>query len=131
MYTYYYTECIYAAVHSTQISCTSSYVGTAVPFVASLFERHRCAKVTAALAARLHAAGNAGEALQAARRGLRVPEGFRIFAQQKLRALRLVFVVAPYEADAQIAKLVADGIAAAALTEDGDLVAYGCQRVLL
>ncbi|KAI3429575.1 hypothetical protein D9Q98_005662 [Chlorella vulgaris] len=44
------------------------------------------------------------------------------------------FLVAPYEADGQLAYLSAlpesDGGVAAVITEDSDLVAYGCRRVL-
>jgi exonuclease-1 len=40
------------------------------------------------------------------------------------------FVVAPYEADAQCALLAASGLCSAVLTEDSDLLAHGCSRVL-
>lgn len=38
-------------------------------------------------------------------------------------------IVAPYEADAQIAYLLKNNLAYAVITEDSDLIAYGCQRV--
>jgi len=37
--------------------------------------------------------------------------------------------VAPYEADAQMAYLTLIGEAYAVITEDSDLLAYGCERV--
>ena len=40
------------------------------------------------------------------------------------------FVVAPYEADAQLADLSHRGVVDAVISEDSDLLAYGCPRVL-
>ncbi|XP_034148803.1 exonuclease 1 isoform X2 [Esox lucius] len=40
-------------------------------------------------------------------------------------------VVAPYEADAQLAFLNKAGIAQAVITEDSDLLAFGCKKVIL
>ncbi|XP_050988662.1 exonuclease 1 isoform X2 [Labeo rohita] len=40
-------------------------------------------------------------------------------------------VVAPYEADAQLAFLNKSGIAQAVITEDSDLLAFGCKKVIL
>ncbi|PPQ66528.1 hypothetical protein CVT26_009501 [Gymnopilus dilepis] len=47
-----------------------------------------------------------------------------------LRAESVPYVVAPYEADAQLAYLERSGIADAILTEDSDLLVFGCQNVL-
>ena len=41
----------------------------------------------------------------------------------------LAFVVAPYEADAQLAFLYREGIVDAVITEDSDLLPYGARRV--
>ncbi|MQL78899.1 hypothetical protein Taro_011350 [Colocasia esculenta] len=53
---------------------------------------------------------------------------------QILRAENVEFVVAPYEADAQLAYLsnieAQDGGISAVITEDSDLLAYGCQTVI-
>lgn len=38
-------------------------------------------------------------------------------------------LVAPYEADAQLAFLNKSGIAQAVITEDSDLLAFGCKKV--
>ncbi|KAL6101450.1 exo1 [Pungitius sinensis] len=40
-------------------------------------------------------------------------------------------VVAPYEADAQLAYLTRSGLAQAVITEDSDLLAFGCKKVIL
>ena len=41
------------------------------------------------------------------------------------------FVVAPYEADAQLAYLARIGLVDAVITEDSDLIAFGVREVLL
>jgi len=48
--------------------------------------------------------------------------------QCKLRGIQ--FIVAPYESDAQLAKLAHDGVVDVVISEDSDLLAYGCPRVL-
>jgi hypothetical protein len=48
----------------------------------------------------------------------------------RLRTAGIPFVVAPYEADAQLAVLGVSGEVDAVLTEDSDLLAYGTPRVL-
>lgn len=40
-------------------------------------------------------------------------------------------IVAPYEADAQLAYLTKAGLAQAVITEDSDLLAFGCKKVCL
>ena len=47
-----------------------------------------------------------------------------------LRLAQVQYIVAPYEADAQIAYLARSGMVDAVLTEDSDLLVYGCPRVL-
>jgi exonuclease 1 len=49
---------------------------------------------------------------------------------QELQRRGIQYVVAPYEADAQCAYLAHQGIVDAVLTEDSDLLAYGCPHVL-
>lgn len=48
----------------------------------------------------------------------------------ELRTRGIPCIVAPYEADPQLAFLVREGYAAAAISEDSDLIPYGCPRVL-
>ena len=44
---------------------------------------------------------------------------------------RVEVIVAPYEADAQLAYLVKEGLADFVITEDSDLLAFGVSQVLL
>eukprot|EP00962_Isochrysis_galbana_P017243 scaffold4961_cov114-Isochrysis_galbana.AAC.17 len=48
----------------------------------------------------------------------------------ELRARGIRYLVAPYEADPQLAFLVREGYAAAVVSDDSDLLPYGCARVL-
>ena len=48
---------------------------------------------------------------------------------QALRQKGIEFVVAPFEADAQIAFLCQKGYCDLAITEDSDLIAFGCDTV--
>lgn len=50
---------------------------------------------------------------------------------QALRAENVPYVVAPYEADAQMAYLEATGVVQAILTEDSDLLVFGAKTLLL
>ncbi|XP_053730995.1 exonuclease 1 isoform X1 [Synchiropus splendidus] len=47
------------------------------------------------------------------------------------RARGVDCIVAPYEADAQLAHLTKTGLAQAVITEDSDLLAFGCKKVIL
>lgn len=47
-----------------------------------------------------------------------------------LENLHVQYVVSPYEADAEIAYLCNEGIADIAITEDSDLLVYGCKSIL-
>jgi len=55
---------------------------------------------------------------------IQVPKGLVSMLLQVLRRERVEFVVAPYEADAQLVHLVKTRRAHAVLTEDSDLVTY-------
>ena len=48
-----------------------------------------------------------------------------------LKELSIEFIVAPYEADAQISYMVKNVIAFIAISEDSDLIAYGCPKILM
>ncbi|TFY56272.1 hypothetical protein EVJ58_g7740 [Rhodofomes roseus] len=55
-------------------------------------------------------------------------------AYQLIKALRaegIPYVVAPYEADAQLAYLERIGVVDGVITEDSDLLVFGCRKVLL
>ena len=47
-----------------------------------------------------------------------------------LRAQGIPYVVAPYEADAQLAYLEQEGLIDAIITKDSDLLVFGCKTVL-
>jgi exonuclease-1 len=47
----------------------------------------------------------------------------------ELQKAGVEFIVAPYEADAQLAYLARTGYIDGVLTEDSDLLAFGCTRV--
>ena len=49
----------------------------------------------------------------------------------ELRKMGLAYVKAPFEADAQLAYLAKTGIAQWVISEDADMLVYGCPRVLL
>ena len=48
---------------------------------------------------------------------------------QECRKKGVDCIVAPYEADAQLAYLMKTGIAQAIISEDSDLLVYGCKKV--
>lgn len=50
---------------------------------------------------------------------------------QAARARGVDCIVAPYEADAQLAFLTKCQLAQAVITEDSDLLAFGCRKVAL
>lgn len=49
--------------------------------------------------------------------------------RQELRRSRVELIVAPYEADAQLAYLSRSGLVHAVITEDSDCLPYGCKKV--
>jgi exonuclease-1 len=48
---------------------------------------------------------------------------------QLCRERHITYIVAPFEADAQIAFLQQNGFADIAISEDSDLLVYGCDQV--
>lgn len=46
-----------------------------------------------------------------------------------LKALKIPFIISPYESDPQIAYLVWEGIADFAISEDSDLFVFGCPKM--
>ena len=55
---------------------------------------------------------------------------FIYFYKKKLKEENIEFIVAPYEADAQLAYLALNGLVDAVITEDSDLLVFGCPKVL-
>lgn len=48
-----------------------------------------------------------------------------------LKQMKIQYIVAPYEADAQLAYLIKSGIADVVFTEDSDLLAYGASKIFM
>ena len=48
---------------------------------------------------------------------------------QALRAEDVEYIVAPYEADAQLCMLEREGMVDGIITEDSDLLVFGCKQV--
>lgn len=81
-------------------------------------------------AARLLASGRKSEARECFERSVSVTQEMAQRVLQAARELGVDCLVAPYESDAQLACLCQPGgIADMALTEDSDLLAFGCERV--
>ena len=47
-----------------------------------------------------------------------------------LRLKKIDFIVSPYETDSQLSKLWVDGHIDYVITEDSDLILYGCKKIL-
>jgi XPG I-region len=54
---------------------------------------------------------------------------FLKYAMQVLKKEKVDYIVAPYEADAQMAFLSINKLVDAVITEDSDLIPFGCLRV--
>ena len=78
----------------------------------------------------LWAAGNVAAATECYQKAVNITAEVSRRLILELRRRRVEYVVAPYEADAQMAYLALSGLVDAVLTEDSDLLAYGCPRVL-
>ena len=57
------------------------------------------------------------------------PHTSTISCSQACRSVGVECIVAPYEADAQLAFLSKSGIADVVITEDSDLLVFGCKKV--
>merc|ERR1711985_199876 len=75
--------------------------------------------------------GNASSAAEAFQRAVVIrPVHNKVLLEAVKAHGGVDFVVAPYEADAQLAFLALSGRVHAVISEDSDLLAYGCPRVL-
>jgi exonuclease-1 len=75
--------------------------------------------------------GDLSQARQLACKCVDVTPDLALPLLQALRKAGIPFIVAPYEADAQMAALCRAGRASAVLTEDSDLVLFGAPVLLL
>lgn len=93
--------------------------------------RRECRGRYQQLGEQLLSQGLAAEAFKAFSRGTELT---RDVVQKTIRAFSntpmVDVIVAPYEADAQIAFLMQMGMAHAVITEDSDLIVFGCEKIL-
>ncbi|KAK3834998.1 MAG: PIN domain-like protein [Linnemannia gamsii] len=78
----------------------------------------------------LHRAGKSKQAIDQFRKCVDVTPEMAFEVIQALKAAGVDFVVAPYEADAQLAYLEKHGIVDGIVTEDSDLLVFGCKKVI-
>lgn len=97
-------------------------------------ERHRKRKDNRDLAMAKLKEGNVSAASELFQRAVSINPSMAHQVIQVLRSENIEYVVAPYEADAQLAYLCSleaeKGGIVAVITEDSDLMAYGCQAVV-
>ncbi|KAL1769992.1 exonuclease 1 isoform X1, partial [Sigmodon hispidus] len=75
--------------------------------------------------------GKVSEARECFARSVNITHAMAHKVIQAARVLGVDCLVAPYEADAQLAYLNKTGIVQAVITEDSDLLAFGCKKVIL
>uniref|UniRef100_A0A8D0DPL7 Exonuclease 1 n=1 Tax=Salvator merianae TaxID=96440 RepID=A0A8D0DPL7_SALMN len=75
--------------------------------------------------------GKASEARECFARSINITHAMACEVIKVARAQGIDCIVAPYEADAQLAYLNKTGIVQAVITEDSDLLAFGCKKVFL
>ncbi|KAG9098530.1 Rad2 nuclease [Ceratobasidium sp. 370] len=83
-----------------------------------------------ALAQALEAQGQHGQAYEHYKKCVDITPQMAYQLIKSLRAEGVSYVVAPYEADAQLAYLEREGIVDGIVTEDSDLVIFGCKNIL-
>ncbi|KAG9780384.1 PIN domain-like protein, partial [Aureobasidium melanogenum] len=83
-----------------------------------------------ALGLELHKAGKTSQAHQELQKAVDVTPHMARQLIEELKKLNVQFVVAPYEADAQLVYLEQKGIIDGILSEDSDLLVFGAKRLL-
>lgn len=91
--------------------------------------RHRSRSEHKARARTLWQQGNKTAALECYQRAVDITPAVAKGFIDALKRRGVQFIVAPYEADAQMAYLALTGAVDVVLTEDSDLLAYGCPHV--
>lgn len=82
------------------------------------------------LANKLSLEGNVDGARNISRRAMKITGKILNTIIEILKKLGVKIIVAPYEADSQIAYLCIQNLCDFAISEDSDLIVYGCNRVL-
>ncbi|XP_078177241.1 5'-3' exonuclease family protein [Carex rostrata] len=97
-------------------------------------ERHKRREANLAIAKEKLCEGDVGGAIEYFKKAVHVTPPMAHQLIQILRLERVEFLVAPYEADAQLAYLSSleeeRGGISAIITEDSDLIAYGCPAII-
>lgn len=97
-------------------------------------ERHKKRELSLALAKEKLEQGNTNVAIDFFRKAVHITPSMAYQLIQILRSENVEFLVAPYEADAQLAYLTTldadQGGIAAVVTEDSDLIAYCCTAII-
>uniref|UniRef100_A0ACD5WZ01 Uncharacterized protein n=1 Tax=Avena sativa TaxID=4498 RepID=A0ACD5WZ01_AVESA len=97
-------------------------------------DRHRKRELSLVLGKEKLEQGNTAAAIDFFRKAVQITPSMAYQLIQILRSENVEFVVAPYEADAQLAYLATldadQGGVAAVITEDSDLIAYGCTAII-
>lgn len=91
--------------------------------------RQRSREENRARARALWAAGNRTAAMECYQKAVDITPAHAKQFVEALKRRGCAFLVAPYEADAQMAYLALNGLVDAVLTEDSDLLCYGCPKV--
>jgi exonuclease-1 len=73
--------------------------------------------------------GNLKDANEFFKKAVDITEAMANLFIEKLKQMKVDYVVAPYEADAQLAYLQRSGNVTAVITEDSDLIPFGCGRI--
>ncbi|EGD82731.1 hypothetical protein PTSG_03380 [Salpingoeca rosetta] len=92
--------------------------------------RQRQRKAAREEALKLRKQGKVHEARKASRRALHVSRDMQRTLMAMLDRLNIEYVVAPYEADAQLAFMARTGRVAAVLSDDSDMLCFGVPHVL-
>ncbi|KAI3634139.1 hypothetical protein MIR68_007743 [Amoeboaphelidium protococcarum] len=82
------------------------------------------------VARKLDVDGNSKEAQKFYSRCVDITPEIAYQVIQRLKSINVKYVVAPYEADAQLAYLSINGSADLIITEDSDLLVFGCKTLL-
>jgi exonuclease-1 len=93
-------------------------------------ERHKRREESRARGMELHKAGKTSQAFQEFQKAVDVTPSMARQLIDELKKLNVQYVVAPYEADAQLVYLEQKGIIDGILSEDSDLLVFGAKRLL-
>ncbi|XP_059474510.1 exonuclease 1 [Neocloeon triangulifer] len=93
-------------------------------------KRHEIRKQNKQKAEELLKAGREPEARDFLRRSVDVNHSMAIELIRVARKMNVDCIVAPHEADAQLAFLNRQGLAQVVITEDSDLILFGCSQIL-